>query len=151
MKKFTMLICAILVLMMVSPVQAARHVPIGDQINIYESGSQEFEAGKPFYISHGWIEVEYAFGRFDFRLEVDDVFVEESYVDRTVIFIEDEPYLDMFWVYNFPDGMTETHTFKGHWYYPCLVALADGLTTECSNDAAFFEAHTTEVTITFTP
>ncbi len=54
MKKITFVICAILMVLMVSPVQAAAHQPTGDQINIYEFRGARI-SGQHRFLYSPWI------------------------------------------------------------------------------------------------
>ncbi|HSO14218.1 MAG TPA: hypothetical protein VLT51_17705, partial [Anaerolineales bacterium] len=59
MKKYLLLVTILLalsLLVMASPVTAARNEPIGDRINILAVYPTTFPAGAPFHIRHGWIQ-----------------------------------------------------------------------------------------------
>ncbi len=152
MKKVSLLISLILALLIITPALANPNQPTGDRISIFESGAQEYPAGTEFYIQHGWANnTNYPPGKFSFSLEVDGVFLEEAYIERSVIKVEDGKLLNWGWVFNFPEGMTGTHTFRGHWFEPCQVALDGGLVDECTKKNVSVEVKTTEVVVTFVP
>lgn len=107
----------------------------GTRINLMAGGLQFFPAGEPFYIQHGWgtqqgpAEFEpRAIGKLGFELAVDGVDRREDFVDK---FHFDDPVRGLMqarqWVHNFPDGMTGTHTFTGHWFGGCTGLVASGL------------------------
>jgi hypothetical protein len=102
-------------------VPAARTV--GERISLFD-GDTSFPAGEPFYISHGFAGFTGPDPfRWDFILEVDGVPVPDSGV--VIEQREDELKLGGGRVYNFPDGMTGTHTFDGYWYQSCKGSLAE--------------------------
>lgn len=123
MKKHTFFITALLLVALLSlaiPSSAsAGNEPIGERIGLWNS-TLEFTAGTPFNIRHGWLQTsdDGAIGIFDFTLEVDGVLRSEDFK----LFSAESgtpDSLTRLWVYNFPNGMTGTHTFTGHWYAPC--------------------------------
>jgi len=135
-------------------VAAKRKEPIGERINVYLGTPTEFPAGDPFHISHGWFLIpgEGPLGRFDFQLEVDGVPRDEDFVWRTVLHSQDPRYLRWEWVYNFPEGMTGTHTFTGRWFVPCRYAVDNmGFPGPCSTPNVPVEISTYSLTVTFVP
>ena len=149
MKKLTIVISLILALMIVSPVLASKPVPTGDQITVYDS--VQFPANTAFYISHGWqLAPEDLRSGYDFKLEVDGEFMEETFVDRyPTIFDENTVFISTMWVFNFPDGMEGEHLFAGHWFIPCQAALDSGYVTECRKPNASVEVMSSAATINF--
>jgi hypothetical protein len=148
MKKMTFIVCAMLVLLLVIPVQAAQHRTTGEQIDIYESGEQEFPANTAFYIAHGWqFDKGLSIGLMEFSLDVDGDEVSPTYIDNTQTTLEDNNHM---WVFNFPEGMTGVHTFTGHWTGQCNTLLRYGLVSECSHPTARIDMITSEVVVTFT-
>ncbi len=144
-----LLIVALLSLVIPSPVSAGGE-PIGERIYVWSDGSQEFQAGAPFYIMHGWVDTSdiEAMGVFDFELDVDGVPVKEGFKQ---FYVEsgDPDILFRYWVYTFPDGLTGTHTFTGHWYAPCQYAAE--YTGGCFSPNKKVENKRTTVVVTFTP
>ena len=151
MKKYALVISLVVLLLVVTPALANPHEPSGSRISLFFSGDQEFPANTAFYINHGWSQesAKYPLGLFDFELEVDGVWVNETYVERSTNVGEEGPLFDRVWVFNFPAGMSGEHTFKGHWYVPCQVALDAGTVTECPIPGFPYESKTTEVVINF--
>lgn len=156
MKKFLVSILLILAILgIATPAMAAQKVRVGTRINLL-TGPTTLTAGAPFHFVHGWIidsSVD-GVGVYEFDLEVDGVLRNEDFVERSVM-SGDPDLLNRFWVYNFPNGMTGTHTFTGHWYGPCQ-ALADGgfYTGTCTNSTARVEADAISprtLTVTFGP
>ena len=154
MKKFTVLIIAIMLLMSVNPVAAANQPPqpVGDQINLLD-GDQTYPADTAFFIAHYFslgTGVVPNLGRFDFKLEIDGELVNEDYVSHIVMRGEDYNTIIIAWLFNFPDGMQGVHTFEGHWICPCSFALLWGITDTCSNPTAPFNYLYAEAEVTFT-
>jgi hypothetical protein len=156
MKKILVSILFIFALLgITTPASAAQKVRVGTRIDL-RTGPTTFTAGAPFHIAHGWITDSSVdgVGIYDFELEIDGVLRYEDFVERSVT-RGDPDLLNRIWVYNFPNGMTGTHTFTGHWYGPCR-ALADGgfYTGSCTNPTARVEANTLSpqsLTVTFGP
>ena len=112
---------------------AATKERTGPRINLF-GGFQVFPASQPFHIAHGWgldqsqpETTPPALGRFGFSLAVDGADRREDFVER---YHDEDPAFDhlyrRWWVHNFPDGMTGTHTFTGHWFGPCTGIVAGG-------------------------
>jgi len=131
MKTATIGVLAALAVLLVSfPAAASKAEPTGARISLF-SGNQTFPANQPFHISHGWAIVpdfsDYdAIGKYDFTLAVDGTAVDADFVDK--FFVLDPVFgqrLARFPVFNFPTGMTGSHTFTGRWFGPCQ-AVVDG-------------------------
>ena len=140
-------------LSMATPATAAPKEPVGDRIGVYYGGSMEFPAGAPFHILHGWIlsSAGDANGIYDFELEVDGV---PRKKDFKMFWIEsgDPDILQRRWVHNFPNGMTGTHTFTGHWFSPCQPAVDNGIYPgPCATPNEKVETLTQTLTVTFVP
>ena len=150
-KKSLLPIIVLLMLPLVTPVLAREKEPTGSRIDISWSGTQDYPTNTPFYIAHGWTEVRpHAVpGQVGFELELDDVAVKPTYVEQTTVVDEAGPMFDMTWIFNFPDGLTGQHTFEGHWYGPCIVALYWGYVDECANPMANYDFHYSEVIVNF--
>lgn len=113
---------------------AAAKQRTGERINLFGGGFQVFPANQPFHIAHGWLRVlgadqgepPPALGRYGFSLAVDGQDRPADYMERAP---REDPVFGWikptFSVHNFPDGMTGTHTFTGHWFGPC-TGLVDG-------------------------
>jgi hypothetical protein len=119
----------------------------GERLSVYESGSQTFPANTPFHVAHGWrhdfplenVEL------FDFELEVNGVYQLVDFVESTIDQSSDPHTLTKHSVFNFPEGMTGTHTFNGHWIAPCYAFFDD-----CDDPFEIWES-VTEVLVTFAP
>jgi hypothetical protein len=120
MRKIFLIIMASLIMGLVVPVSAHGREYVGDRLNLRD-GNQSYPANVPFHIMHGWglILPGGEIGLFNFELEVDNVPIKEDFVDRFVDPSEDKVAVYKFWVYNFPKGMTGTHSFTFHYYGPC--------------------------------
>lgn len=105
-----------------APALASPREPTGDRIGLF-GGDQEYPADTPFFISHGngmVVGEDRALGRDGFVLEVDGMVVDPSYETRSLadgMFVHAR-------TYDFPDGMTGTHMFTGHWLAPCGAPTA---------------------------
>lgn len=120
MKRKIAILVFIAVFVIATPVLAGKREPIGTKIGLFGESPVHFDAGEPFYISHGWANPSdiTGVGLFRFALEVDGTFVKESFVMRSAE-SGDPDILTWIWVFNFPEGMTGTHTFTGHWTGSC--------------------------------
>jgi hypothetical protein len=135
-------------------IRATLPEPIGAEISIWESGSQVFAANTPFHIDHGW-QVDpttgYPIGKFLFVLEIYGSRVEPDYVHTTFVRGTDEP-LQRLWVYNFPDGMSGSQEFTGHWFAPCGYVVEYGEYQEdCPDPFTIVEARVSTVEVEFGP
>lgn len=159
MKKTTLLVMVLVTLLLATPAFAGPKEPVGNQIELYCDpgepycqGTQEFPAGTPFHISHGWLLFPTwgdEPGQFTFELELDGTIVSPTYVDSWTELTEWGPVLYRDWVYNYPDGMSGVHTLVGSWICPCGLALEWGLVDECANPMADFVWARGEYEITF--
>lgn len=155
MKKTALFVTVLLIIALVAyttPVAADRDAPIGERIRV-RNASIEFPANAPFYFQHGWIQPssDSAIGVFDFALEVDGIFQREAYKGFSAASGEPD-LLSRIWVYNFPAGMTGTHTFTGHWYAPCQYAVDNlGYLDPCPTPNLKVETNTRSLIVTFNP
>lgn len=150
---FVTILMLVALLATVTPVAADARGPVGDRINLFLGPSQEFPAGEPFYIQHGWIQpsTDDAIGVFDFKLDVDGVFVQEDFKKFSAV-SGDPDMLYRLWLYNFPQGMTGTHAFTGHWLAPCQYAVDElGYAGPCATPNAKVETGARTVIVTFVP
>jgi len=126
MKKHRIFITILLVITLLSltmPVNAAAgREKVGERIYIYYELEDPlpFSASQPFYIASGWANPSDipGVGLFKFSLDIDGVPVNEDFIERSAI-SGDPDYLLWLWVYTFPEGMTGSHSFTGHWSGPC--------------------------------
>ena len=134
----------------------------GCRINVLSGTPTTFPAGQPFTIAHGvnsgCVAAPQSAGIDEFVLEVDgavrpeDVVIREAFSPPELAdFGCTYAFLEHFFVFNFPSGMTGTHTFTGHWLEACAVAVAlDGYPGPCTNPAQQVEFITGSVTVAFT-
>ena len=109
---------AFLVTLAVGPVGATNQQPTGNRINLF-LGDQSYPASTPFHIKHGFLlnpTTDDAIGRYTFTLEVDGAARAADF--RTTGTLPDGS-VEKWWYFNFPNGMTGTHTFIGHHFAPC--------------------------------
>lgn len=153
-KRLLTLALVCLALTLAGTASAAKPEPVGDRLSIFDSGSQEWPAGTPFHIMHGW-QIDpsdgYPISRFWFEMEIDGDAAEPDYIERVYVRGEDEP-LRQRSVFNFPEGMTGYHEFNGHWFAPCGYAVDHDLYPgPCDGRFDPIEAKTEFVQVTFTP
>lgn len=145
-------------LLVAGPAAAGSKEPVGQRISVFLGTPTTFPAGEPFHIRHGWgigaTEHPEQAGIFSFRLDVDGVPRDADFVLRSADTPPkteyEAPVLNRSWVFNFPDGMSGTHTFTGHWIEPCGVAVAElAYPGPCTTPNAPVEAITRSVTVSF--
>jgi predicted GH43/DUF377 family glycosyl hydrolase len=125
----------------------ARLERIGDQVSVFESGSQTFPANVPFHVAHGWTFDMPAddYDLFSFELEVDGIDQKLAFIESFIDESSDPPVLRKITVFNFPQGLAGTRIFEGHWLSPCYTTN-DG----CSDPLEILEV-SSEVEVTFIP
>ncbi len=151
MKKISWLFVFIMALVITTPVNAGAPAPTGDRIMVLPPPDPaEYPANTPFFIQHGWYPgPDVTPGQWFFALEVDGVRILPTLRTHTTFAEKGEVYFLRTWIYNFPQGMTGQHTFRGYWIAPCSYALDLELTDWCANPNADFAVFENEVTITF--
>lgn len=154
MKKILFSMLLVLSLLAVAtPAAAAQKVRVGTRFNLVGGTPTAFTAAAPFHIAHGWLEPSDvdAIGIFEFQLEVDNVVQTADFVERSAESGTPDQ-LSRVWVFNFPSGMTGTHTFTGRWLGPCQTLVDQGLFTgHCSTPNKKVEAFSRTLTVTFGP
>lgn len=149
---FTVFLIAALCALVMPTSASANQEPVGVRIGFWAPPG-EFAAGAPFNIRHGWVQTsdDEAIGIFDFRLEIDGVVLREDFKMFSAESGSPDT-LTRMWVYNFPDGMTGSHTFTGHWYASCQYAV-DNLEYPgpCATPNDKVETRTRTMTINFVP
>ena len=136
----------------------------GCRINVSRGTPTTYPAGQPFVIFHGVFNgggrPPEAIGQDVFKLEIDgvprdpDVIIRDNATPPELVdFGLPFPILVTAFVLNFPNGMTGTHTFTGHWFESCANAVADGSRPDlapCAIPAQQVEFLTRSLTVTFT-
>ena len=153
MRKSIFVLAVVLLLVAAVPVAAGKgNDPVGEQISVFPGaeGPDEYPAGDPFHIRHGWAaqdpSTDSSIGHFVFELEVDGEYVRH---DHLLVTVEDGLITRVF-LFNFPDGMTGQHTFTGHWLMPCRYAVDNGLYAgECAKPNEEVEVLFSELTVDF--
>ncbi len=171
MRKFAIASLALLsVLVIGSSAGATNGGPLdcfpGCRINVRLGKPTTYPAGQPFVIAHGvnsgFVLPPLGTGMDLFALEIDGVPRAPDAIIRDAVSPPDlsppptfdfpYPGVESVFVFNFPAGMTGTHTFTGHWYEPCATAVAlDGYPGPCETPAAQVQFETHSLTVTFTP
>jgi F5/8 type C domain len=145
-------------LLFAAPASASPGEPVGQRINVYLGTPTTFPADTPFHIEHGWGLAATGHpeenGIFAFSLDVDGIPRPADFVLRSTELAQvtgyEYPALNRTWVFNFPDGMTGTHTFTGHWIAPCDDAVSEqGYAGPCDTPNAPVVVATRTVTVTF--
>jgi hypothetical protein len=146
-RMLALLIAATLALTTASAALGADRATTGDRINLF-NGDQELPAGAPFFVRHGIANVlgdDRAVGRMSFVLEIDGVQQLATYTEHHVA----DGMLTQTWVFNYPGGMSGTHTFIGHWLGVCGLPTAY-LPCGDGGPGTLVEFTTEEITVTFT-
>jgi hypothetical protein len=127
---------------------AMRFGTTGERLNIIYSGTQVFPAKTTFYISNWWYgdPTDDRFWRFNFQLQVDGVYRHEDFSELYPIEGSEPPRVIRSFIFNFPSGMSDVHTFVGHWLAPCSMFY-----TNCPDPDEVVEVYTTVVQVTFVP
>jgi hypothetical protein len=148
MKRTAVILIWVAILLTAAPVSAQGKETVGERLSIFYSGVQTFPEGTPFYIAHGWIldPTQGPPGKYLFQLEVDGVYREVDYIDISVDRSTTPEFLSRRFVFNFPEGMSGTHIFTGHWLVPC-----GELSDSCANPVQLIESRTSTVTVKFEP
>jgi hypothetical protein len=133
-----------LLLMLIAPVAATARQPTGDRLSLF-LGDQSFPASTAFHIKHGHgLDIGTpSLGLYSFTLDVDG---SPRAFDFKTTEIADG-FVAKLWYFNFPAGMTGTHTFVGHFLAPC-----GGINAPCNGlrPNSVIEIFTLTATVTFT-
>jgi hypothetical protein len=157
MKRKSIFVTILLVLALLAiafPATANSLITVGDRIVLHD-GSNEFPAGAPFHIHHGWSGMRpwdnpTPVGIWGFELEIDGIYQRPDYIWTG--YNAEYDIIPRVSVYNFPDGMTGTHTFTGHWIMPCKEAVESGIIPgPCRTPNEKTIILTRELTVTFVP
>ena len=107
----------VLLLASVTGAAAATRERVGDRIYLPDPPAT-YPADTAFHIWHGFgfeRGIDRGYGRYEFRLEVDGVAMAADFTEVTVLA---PTVVSRVWVFNFPDGLSGTHTFTGRWVTP---------------------------------
>jgi hypothetical protein len=104
------------------PAAAGAKHPTGARLLLFVADGSTRAANTAFYVQHG-----FAFdpgtpsaGLWRFTLDVDGISRAPSYVQSNTYPSGDLESRE--WIFNFPSGLSGTHTFVGHWLVPCGIA-----------------------------
>ena len=128
------------------PAVAAAPAPTGDPLFLF-AGDQSYAADTAFFVRGGFIEERgsHAWGKWEYSLELDGAVLKPSFrindstPDGTIVRL---------WVFNFPEGMTGTHTLVGRYDAPCqddTINPCNGLRANSLIEVASFPAEITFV------
>jgi hypothetical protein len=106
----------VLLLTSVGGAVAASKERVGDRVSLL-APPETYPSGTAFHIWHGFVfqDFDRAYGRYQFTLDVDGIARPADFFEVTAF---DRGTVSKVWVFNFPDGLTGTHTFEGHWITP---------------------------------
>lgn len=143
MKKLILVLSIVVVLIAVTPAMASQKEPVGERLG-WEV--DEYPENTPFHMGHGWLfgtpPFEEPKGLFSFSMELDgEIIKPDFYLNYDL----ETGQLVRLYFFNFPEGMTGTHEFIGHYYGPCYQYFE-----ECEFPYRSVEVNTTYQTITFT-
>ena len=128
-----------------APVAAVTKQPVGSRINLF-SGNQTFAASTAFHIDDGWGFIDTstvdAIGKYSFALDVDGSPRSADFIQRSQTSAFE---LLELWFFNFPGGLTGTHTFTGHFLEPC-----NGGSVPCNGNRIHTPVETLTVAATVT-
>lgn len=112
---------AALVLTMVGSAGAATKQAVGARISLFV-GPTSFPAATAFHIKHGFLlgPTDEVIGKYEFKLDVDGAPRSSDFVEKTTFA---DGSFSRLWVFNFPAGMSGSHTFTGHFFVPCLTVI----------------------------
>ena len=156
MKKLLVPFLILVMIVITTPAAALPQEPVGDRLSLFAGPVQTFPANTPFHIRHGASfhapGDSNTRGLYEFQLEVDGVPQQADFTLIQTFPIGGGSAQARFWVYNFPNGMTGTHTFTGHLLGPCAQLVSDGsYSGSCGNNPmAQVEADISPVTVTVT-
>lgn len=138
MKKIYLLIAIVVILALANPVFAGKPEPNGVPL---ELGNDTFPAETAFHIKHGWLYETHPDLSHKYELEWNGEIQKNDIFD-----IQKDPDTGAWtwvWIYNFPDGLTGTHTFVHRWYARCGEVFED-----CDNNG-IMEVHQVTQTVYF--
>jgi hypothetical protein len=130
MKKRALILVVVILIITIIPVQAGSKERVGTRLDLFAPGGViDFPAEEPFHIAHGFAsfppEGPKGDGHLLFKLIMNGNRVQPDFVEHLRNHELDR--IEHAWVFNFPDGKTGTHTFRGEWYMPCKFAIEEGL------------------------
>ena len=111
---------------MALPAAAKPKEPVGTQLNILSTATHH-DLSRQHAIPHsprlGEDPTTEAVGHFSFALDLDGMRLSEDFVleDPGGPRVPGQGSFIQSWVFNFPDGLTGTHVFTGHFFAPCYV------------------------------
>ncbi len=148
----TILLIVALLSMATPAATAAKSVRVGDRLSLF-GGYTTFPAEQPFHIAHGWWNPTNipGVGLFKFSLDVDGAPVRVDFIERSAISGDPDELLWV-WVFNFPDGMTGSHSFTGHWTGPCQGLVDMGVIPgPCEKTNKIIESASRTIIVDFVP
>ncbi len=154
MKKNTILMLVISLIALTLIAAGNPHVRVGDRL-VFPPGEGEFDysANMPFYIAHGWSstvgEDVKVTTRGGLRLVIDGEDVEEDFIEIVRTNDGVTNILSKWFVFNFPDGMTGTHTFEFYYSNTCSYFRDIGLVDECDHANQIIELLTKSWVVNF--
>ena len=161
MKRVALVLALVFLVGVVLTAPAAARGTVGERVVIMAGvpSAVDLVLETPFYIEHGHgltKDADTPRGLFGFNLYVDDVLQKPDYRSTSVeqdVLLGPNTYPWMMFrtnVYNFPEGMTGSHTFKGVWTGPCQWAVENaGYSGTCDTPNAVVAMWTGSTTVNF--
>jgi hypothetical protein len=128
MKKTTVFLLVITLMALTLIAASSPKERVGDRFFFpLGSGKLFYEASKPFHIAHGWREEIGKSGkttaRGGLRLFIDGDEVTEDFIENFRLEEGETVYIQKWFVFNYPEGMTGTHTFDFYYSNVCSFWL----------------------------
>ena len=152
MKRRSILVLSTLVLLLVAavatPASAAQRLPVGPYINLF-LGDSSYPASTAFHMRGGFLiergATAAAMGKYNLTLEMDGQNVPATLRANTT----PDNLIVRTWYFEFPDGLTGTHSFVSHYWMPCGSDPFIGCGSNPPNTA--IDVAAIPATITFVP
>lgn len=153
--KLTIVLTLLALLLIAAPASAARPTPVGSRIDLLTLTPTSYPENTAFHLMHGWsfspddTPAGFPLRLFSFALEVDGTPVSHDFILRDG---GRGGARNTWWVFNFPTGMTGTHTFTGFWLAPCQYVVDAGVIPgPCADPTEPVEFFSQSLTVEFTP
>jgi hypothetical protein len=161
MKKTTVFLLVITLMALTLIAASSQKEKVGERLFFdIGGGDMSYEASHPFHIAHGWRSEIGKSGKTTakggLRLEFDTNEVTEDFIEYFRLEEGDTVYIQKWFVFNYPVGMTDTHTFDFYYSNVCSFWLGQDLpfdpdVTYCENPNEILEFKLKSWTVHFEP